>query len=198
MIKNKILILISPSGCGKNYVLDYLLSNYNYKSLVSHTTRDKRPKEIDHVDYHFISTEEFLYMIKNEKLVEYRIYETLVNNIPSIWHYGLSKQTVDDLNSNTNYVTIFDVQGAKEFVEYYGRDNCFVCMLKCDDKIREERAKLRGGWDNFEWQRRLASDKVIFSDDNTKGLIDHYITNDGTIEELEIKIKKLVDKLMNK
>ena len=27
---------------------------------------------------------------------------------------------------------------------------------------------------------------------------DHYITNDGTIEELEIKIKKLVDKLMNK
>ena len=198
MIKNKILILVSPSGCGKNYVLDYLSSEYNYKSLVSHTTRDKRPKEIDHVDYHFVSTNEFLSMIDNDELIEYRTYNTLVNNIPSIWHYGLSKQTIDDLNPNTNYVTIFDVQGAKEFIEYYGRNNCFVCMLKCDDKIREERAKSRGGFNSEEWLRRKNDDLIVFSDENTKGLVDHYITNDGTIEELEIKIKDLVDKLIEK
>ena len=33
-------------------------------------------------------------------------------------------------------------------------------------------------------------------EENTKGLIDHYITNDSTLEELEIKVKDLVDKLI--
>lgn len=195
---NKILILLSPSSCGKDYVLNKLVSDYNFKPLISHTSRPRRPSEINHISYHFVLTNEFLSMIDNDELIEYRTYNTLVDNVPDIWYYGLSKQTIDDLNPSTNYVTIFDVQGAKEFIEYYGRDNCYVCMLKCDDKIREERARLRGGWDNFEWQRRLDSDKIIFSDENTKGLIDHYITNDSTIEELEIKVKDLVDNLTTK
>ena len=195
---NKILLLLSPSGVGKDYTLNHLVNNYNFQPLISHTSRPKRPSEINHISYHFVSTNEFISMIDNDELIEYRTYNTLVDNVPDVWYYGLSKQTIDDLNPNTNYVTIFDVQGAKEFIEYYGRDSCYVCMLKCDDKVREERAKLRGGWDGFEWQRRLDSDKVIFSDENTKGLIDHYITNDGTIEELEIKIKDLVDNLTAK
>ena len=197
-MKNKLLILISPSGCGKDYVVNKLVSDYNFKPLISHTSRPKRPSEINHVSYHFVSTNEFLSMISNDELIEYRTYNTLVDNVPDIWYYGLSKNTIDDLNPNTNYVTIFDVQGAKDFIEYYGRDNCYVCMLNCDDKIREERAKLRGGFNQQEWDRRLEDDLVVFSEDNTKGLIDHYITNDGTLDELNDKIKILLDRLMDK
>lgn len=193
MKNKKLLVLLSPSSCGKDYVLNQLVSNYNFKPLISHTTRPIRPLEINHITYEFITDDEFKQMISDNKLIEYRTYNTLVNNIPAVWFYGLSKQTVDNLDQNTNYVTIFDVQGAKDFIEYYGRDNCFVCMLKCDDKIREERAKLRGGFNQIEWNRRLLSDIQIFSDENTKGLVDHYITNEGTIEELEIKLKELVE-----
>ena len=198
MIKNKILILISASSSGKNYVFDCLIYNYNFKPLISHTTRPMRPNETNGRDYHFVSDSQFKELIDNDLLVEYRTYNTLVSNIPAIWYYGLSKQTIDDLNPNTNYVTIFDVQGAKDFIEYYGRDNCYVCMIKCDDKIREERAKLRGGFSQEEWDRRLADDLVVFSDDNTKNLIDHYIINDGTIDELNDKLKILLDRLMDK
>ena len=197
-MKNKLLILLSPSSCGKDYVLNKLVSDYNFKSLISHTTRPIRPNETNGRDYHFVSDSQFKELIDNDLLVEYRTYNTLVSNIPAIWYYGLSKQTIDDLNPNTNYVTIFDVQGAKDFIEYYGRDNCYVCMIKCDDKIREERAKLRGGFSQEEWDRRLADDLVVFSDENTKGLIDHYIINDGTIEELNDKLKILLDRLMDK
>lgn len=193
MKNKKLLVLLSPSSCGKDYVLNQLVSNYSFKPLISHTTRPIRPLEINHVTYEFITDDEFKQMISDNKLIEYRTYNTLVNNIPAVWFYGLSKQTVDNLDQNTNYVTIFDVQGAKDFIEYCGRDNCFVCMLKCDDKIREERAKLRGGWDMKEWQRRMEHDFYAFSDENTKGLVDHYITNEGTIEELEIKLKELVE-----
>lgn len=193
MKNKKLLILISKSGNGKDCSLNYLVDKYGFKPLISHTTRPIRPLEINHVTYEFISDDEFKQMISDNKLIEYRTYNTLVDNIPAVWFYGLSKQTVDGLDPNTNYVTIFDVQGAKEFIEYYGRDNCFVCMLKCDDKIREERAKLRGGFNQIEWNRRLLSDVQIFNDENTKGLVDHYITNEGTIEELETKLKELVE-----
>ena len=193
MKNKKLLILISKSGNGKDCSLNYLVDKYGFKPLISHTTRPIRPLETNHVTYEFVSDDEFKQMISDNKLIEYRTYNTLVDNIPAVWFYGLSKQTVDGLDPNTNYVTIFDVQGTKDFIEYYGRDNCFVCMLKCDDKIREERAKLRGGFNQIEWNRRLISDSILFNDENTKGLVDHYITNEGTIEELEIKLKELVE-----
>ena len=193
MKNKKLLILISKSGNGKDCSLNYLVDKYGFKPLISHTTRPIRPLETNHVTYEFVSDDEFKQMISDNKLIEYRTYNTLVDNIPAVWFYGLSKQTVDGLDPNTNYVTIFDVQGTKDFIEYYGRDSCFVCMLKCDDKIREERAKLRGGFNQIEWNRRLLSDVQIFNDENTKGLVDHYITNEGTIEELETKLKELVE-----
>ena len=197
-MKNKLLILLSPSSCGKDYILNKLVSDYNFQPLISHTSRPRRPSEINHLSYHFVSMNEFLSMISNDELIEYRTYNTLVDNVPDVWYYGLSKNTIDELSSSTNYVTIFDVQGGKEFIEYYGRDNCYVCMINCDDKIREERAKLRGGFNQQEWDRRLEDDNVIFSDDNTKDLVDHYINNDGTIDELNNKIKILLDRLMDK
>jgi guanylate kinase len=197
MIKNKILILLSPSSSGKDYILNKLVSDYNFKPLISHTSRPMRPKEINHITYHFISSEDFMQMIYDNDLIEYRTYKTLVDGISDTWFYGLSKQTIDELEEGANYVTIFDIQGAKEFIEYYGKENCVVCMIKCDDKIREERAKLRGGFSQEEWMRRLEDDLIVFSEENTKGLIDHYITNDSTLEELEIKVKDLVDKLVS-
>ena len=197
-MKNKLLIMLSKSSCGKDYVVNKLVSDYNFQPLISHTSRPKRPSEINHLSYHFVSTNEFLSIISNDELIEYRTYNTLVDNVPDIWYYGLSKQTIDDLNPSTNYVTIFDVQGAKDFIEYYGRDNCYVCMIKCDDKIREERAKLRGGFSQSEWLRRRDDDLLVFSDDNTKDLIDHYINNDGTLEELNDKLKILLDRLRDK
>ena len=69
-------------------------------------------------------------------------------------------------------------------------------MLNCDDKIREERAKLRGGFSSSEWSRRLNDDSIVFSEENTKGLIDHYIDNDGTLEELNDKVKHYIDMIL--
>ena len=197
-MKNKILILISPSSCGKDYIVSKLISEYNFNPLISHTTRPIRPKEKNGQDYYFISDAQFKQMIDNDLFIEYRTYNTLVDNIPSTWYYGLDKQTIDEFNIHKNYVTIFDVKGAKEFIDYYGRENCFVCMIKCEDKIREERAKLRGGFSQSEWDRRLVDDNVVFSEENINGLVDHYINNDGTLDELNDKIKVLLDRLMDK
>jgi len=195
-MKKIILISGKAQSSKKDYIVSKLISDYNFNSLISHTTRPIRPKEKNGQDYYFVSDAQFKQMIDDDLFIEYRTYNTLVDNIPSTWYYGLDKQTIDELDVHKNYVTIFDVQGVKEFIDYYGRENCFVCMVKCDDKIREERAKLRGGFSQSEWDRRLADDNVVFSEENINGLVDHYITNNGTLDELNDKIKVLLDRLM--
>ena len=59
------IVLSSPSGAGKTTITKKLSQKYpNIKISISHTTRKPRPNEIDGVDYHFVSKEEFEKLIK--------------------------------------------------------------------------------------------------------------------------------------
>ena len=55
-----LLILSSPSGAGKTTLTKKIQQKYhNFKLSVSHTTRSPRSNEVDGVDYHFITNDEF-------------------------------------------------------------------------------------------------------------------------------------------
>lgn len=58
---SRLLVLSGPSGVGKSTVLRRLLARYprELRLSVSATTRSPRPGEVDGVDYHFLTTEEF-------------------------------------------------------------------------------------------------------------------------------------------
>ncbi|MDR0418248.1 MAG: hypothetical protein LBH08_02345, partial [Puniceicoccales bacterium] len=58
----KIFIISGPAGIGKSTVCSRLVKNYgsNLKRIVTATTREPRPGEIDGVDYCFIDEETFL------------------------------------------------------------------------------------------------------------------------------------------
>ena len=56
----------------------------NLKISVSHTTRKPRPNEIDGVDYHFVSKNEFEKLINKNTFYE---YATIFDN-----YYGTSKK----------------------------------------------------------------------------------------------------------
>ena len=49
------IILSSPSGAGKTTLVNLLSRKDNYVISVSHTTRDPRPGENNHKDYHFVN-----------------------------------------------------------------------------------------------------------------------------------------------
>lgn len=182
MNKN-VTILCGVSGSGKNYISDYLTKHFGFIPLISHTTRIKRPNETNGVDYHFISEEQFLSMIEDEYFIEYRTYNTLVNNIPATWYYGLAKQP---LEVNNQYVVILDMQGTRDFIKWYGADKCNVVMITCDADIRRRRAITRGGYDKIEFNRRLEDDAKKFSISDHIDIIDCIVENDGrwTIEEI--------------
>ena len=70
--KNIMVILSSPSGVGKTTLTKKLQQKYtNFKISVSHTTRSPRSNEVDGVDYHFVSAENFKNLIKNNEFYEY-------------------------------------------------------------------------------------------------------------------------------
>ena len=109
-----ILFLISaPSGAGKTSLVNALLeaaANNQATRLcvsISHTTRPKRPGEVDGKNYHFVSVEQFQQMQKEHAFLESA--EVFGN------HYGTSRKWVEDqLAQGQDVILEIDWQGASQ------------------------------------------------------------------------------------
>lgn len=108
-----LLIVISgPSGVGKGTVRKALFENkkHNLEYSVSMTTRLPRSKEVDGIDYFFVSKDEFEHRIKEGKLLEYAEF---VNN-----YYGTPLDYVENrLDEGKEVVLEIEVQGAMQVRE---------------------------------------------------------------------------------
>ena len=159
--KGKIIILTGMSCAGKDTVRRVLEQDYygGYTNIVSHTSRPMRENEVNGIDYHFVSKEEFNNMIDNNEMIEYRNYETNWNGRGETWFYGVKKFTP----KNINYVIVMDLMGAESIIRHFGEENCIVIYLYASDGIRKRRAIKRGSFDETEWNRRLIADYKDFS-----------------------------------
>jgi guanylate kinase len=161
MKKNNIVALIGFSASGKDTVARILEKEYGYNFVVNTTTRPIRPGESERNPYNFTTNDKFEKLISDNKLIEYREYNTLVNNIPAKWYYGVESKEVDP---NKKYVVVLDIGGLRGFSEHFG-DSVISFFLEASDEVRKERCLLRGDFDETEWNRRLEDDKKRFTDD---------------------------------
>lgn len=110
MSKGTLFIVSGPSGCGKGTVLAEILKQDNVYYSVSATTRAPRPGEINGVNYHFLSKDEFERLIENGGMLEYANY---CGN-----YYGTPKKPVEDmLTEGKNVILEIEVQGALKVME---------------------------------------------------------------------------------
>lgn len=110
MSKGTLFIVSGPSGCGKGTVLAEILKQDNVYYSVSATTRAPRPGEINGVNYHFLSKDEFEKLIENDGMLEYANY---CGN-----YYGTPKKPVEDmLAESKNVILEIEVQGALKVME---------------------------------------------------------------------------------
>ena len=123
------IILIGPSASGKTAVGRILEKKYNIKKVVTYTTRNMRENEIDGIDYHFISKEEFLEKKNNNFFFETMAY---ANN-----YYGTS---IESLNCDS--YLILDLNGYKNYKNSSIKFSAF--FFNTDKKERERRMILRG------------------------------------------------------
>ena len=160
-MKSKIIVITGKSSSGKDSLQNYLVSNYDFVNLVSHTTRPPRPHESNGYDYYFINKEDFINMNNKDLFIETREYKVNTEIGNDIWYYGLSKSELD-ITTILNKIVILDLKGMKELAEYIGRENLFVVYLDCDSDIRIDRMIKRGGMTDKEISRRFESDELDF------------------------------------
>jgi guanylate kinase len=124
--KNIMVILSSPSGVGKTTLTKKIQQKYqSFKISVSHTTRPPRSNEVDGVDYHFVSTNEFENLIKQKKFYEFaKIFEN---------YYGTLKNNVDEDIKNNDILFDIDWQGTKNLSKFKNL-NLIKIYLIADNK----------------------------------------------------------------
>ena len=108
MYRGKTFIIAGPSGVGKGTIIKKLFERReNLYFSVSATTRAPRPGEMDGVDYHFISREQFQDWIGKNAFLEYAEF---VGNL-----YGTPKKFVDEaMDSGKDVILDIEVQGAEQ------------------------------------------------------------------------------------
>jgi guanylate kinase len=101
-----LFVISSPSGGGKGTLIRRLLDTVPGVSYsVSWTTRAARPKEVDGLNYHFVSEEEFERMRASGGFLEWAVVHGHL--------YGTARSVVEqELNEGHDIVLEIDVQGA--------------------------------------------------------------------------------------
>jgi guanylate kinase len=134
-----LLIVISgPSGVGKGTVRKALfqMTNHDLTYSVSMTTRQPRPGEVDGIDYYFVTKEEFLKRISENKFLEWAEF---VGN-----YYGTPLDKVEEqLDNGKEVVLEIEVEGALQ-VRQKAPDAVFIFIVPPGKKALYERLIKRG------------------------------------------------------
>ena len=101
-------IISAPSGAGKTSLVKALVDAVpQIRVSVSHTTRAMRPGEVDGVNYHFVSREQFTAMLERGEFLEHaQVFDNL---------YGTSQRWVEQtLAEGYDLILEIDWQGAQQ------------------------------------------------------------------------------------
>ena len=133
--KRGLLVVVSgPAGSGKGTVLGELLRDGEYCYSISATTRAPRPGEVNGVNYHFLTREEFERRIEDGAMLEYTEY---CGN-----YYGTPKREAEAvLASGKNLLLEIEVEGACNVKRAYPEA---VLIMLLPPSFATQEARLRG------------------------------------------------------
>jgi dCMP deaminase len=133
--KKPVLFLISGhGGSGKTTIMREVMKN----ELISVTTRPMRNGEVNGVDYHFVSEEEYDQMLKEDKLAQKSSNYT--------YRYGITKNEIEFKLSKGNAFAIVNYEGMKDLKAYYPN----AVSLFFYAPYEETKDRLKGRGDNEE------------------------------------------------
>lgn len=118
-----LVILSGVSGAGKDTIKKALIKREeNIVTIPSYTDRPMRPEEVEGGTYHFVSTQEFEKMIKNDELYEYNVHHD--------HYYGTSKKIFNEkVKEGKIIVKDIDVNGTENLVKLLEKDMKVVTIF---------------------------------------------------------------------
>ncbi|HTY36460.1 MAG TPA: guanylate kinase [Bacteroidota bacterium] len=146
MSSPRLFVLSAPSGSGKTTIAREILKRHpEIHFSVSATTRAKRGKEIDGIDYFFVDAEEFKRRIRDHELIE---WEEIYGD-----YYGSPRSEVDNsFRDGKSVLFDIDVKGALAIKKQYPRDAVLIfieppsmeiLIRRLTDRKTEDEAKIR-------------------------------------------------------
>lgn len=174
-----LIILTGPASSGKDTIMQALLQrNPSLKRVISTTTREKRPREIEGKDYYFVSRELFEQMIKSGKFLE---YVDFFGNF-----YGTTKDELAPLSAGQNLIWRVEMSRASKV-----RDGLVLYIDVPDWQILRDRMKKRG-MSEEQISQRLTQDKSDFAKYGAN--FKHIIYNEeGRLDETMQQIDTLIN-----
>lgn len=158
----KKIIIVAPSGAGKDYLLSSLLKK-NLKYVPKITTRPKRSDETEGVTYEYTTNNKFEQLIKEHKILCYQKF--FIKD--DIWYYGLTK---DNYMTNDLFImTPFEI----EHLSLEQRAMATILYINIPVEIRRKRIAARND-NNDAVDRRIESDNIDFQ---SFTMYDHMITD---------------------
>ncbi len=108
IISGNLFVISAPSGAGKTSLTKAVTDSVPGVTVsISHTTREKRPDEVNGVNYYFINENEFQRMINHADFLE---YATIFHH-----HYGTSHTWVEEtLAKGMDVILEIDWQGCQQ------------------------------------------------------------------------------------
>jgi guanylate kinase len=119
-----IFILSAPSGAGKTTISRAALKAIEgLEASVSLTTRAPRENEVDGLDYHFVSDEEFKRRVGEGQLAEWaRVFDA---------SYGTPRPPLERaIASGSDILLDIDIQGARQIRSIYPRDAVTIFVFR--------------------------------------------------------------------
>jgi guanylate kinase len=108
MKRGRLYVISAPSGAGKTSLVKALLkSEPRLRLSISHTTRTRRPTEVEGREYHFVQKPQFEQLIARGEFLEHaRVFDN---------HYGTSRAFVESqLGQGHDVLLEIDWQGARQ------------------------------------------------------------------------------------
>ncbi len=171
------IILTGASASGKTETALGLARKYGLVKAITTTTREIRINETNGVDYFFVTPSEFEKMIREDKFVEYTLFN---GNL-----YGSTKDQIAN-----NKCVVIDPAGLRSYVGL--KDSSIVTFyLEADEETRRARMVSRG--DELEKiESRIKHDREAFKKENIVK-VDYIIKNssDDVLEDVCDQIYKI-------
>jgi guanylate kinase len=149
MSQGLLLIVSAPSGAGKTSLVSALLERDPQLTMsISHTTRARRLREQDGVNYHFVARETFLEMVAEGEFLEHaEVFGHL---------YGTSTGSVAaQRDAGRDVILEIDYQGARQIRERHA-DAISIFILPPSKTTLAQRLEKRGEDAENVIQERLA------------------------------------------
>lgn len=172
--RGRVFVITAPSGAGKTTLRDYLLRTHPalYFS-VSATTRQQRPGEVIHKDYHFMSRPQYEEHLRNGDFLE---HAEVFGNL-----YGTLRQPVEErLARGTDVLLDVDTKGARQVKDALPEATLIFIMPPSVAEL-ERRLRARGTDSEEVIHRRLREARHEISQ---RDFFDHTVVND-TLENAQ-------------